>query len=136
MGLIKFLQDRKAERRARREEAAFELALFQDNLRYALLPRNERTRKEFTEELKKQIWDPEQLLDLSSLAKEDPEVFLKAQCAFAKKYKIKTFAQVGKQSVFFQLLVITRGLYGQDIGPHVSFRSAAKVVMEEVLLHK
>ena len=136
MGLMKFFQDRKAERKARREEAASELAVFQENLRDALLQRNKKARDAFTEELKKHIWAPRKLLDLSSLAKEDPEVFLKAECAFAKKHKIKTFVQVGKQSVFFQLLVVTRSLYGQDIGPHVTFRAAAKVVIDEVLLHK
>lgn len=136
MGLIKFFQDRGAKRKAKQEQAAHELTVFQERLRQALLRRNRRERDLFTHELKRQIWEPNQLLILSSQAKEDPEVFLKAQCAFAKKHKIKTFAQVGKQSVFFQLLCVTRGLYGEDIGPHVTFRAAAKVVMEEVLLHK
>lgn len=136
MGLIKFILDKKAKRKARQEEVARELAVFQERLRHALLRRNRHERDVFTYELKQQIWEPDKLLILSSQAKENPNAFLKEQCAFAKKHKVKTFQQVGKQSVFFQLLVVTKGLYGEDIGPHVSFRSAAKVVMEEVLLHK
>jgi hypothetical protein len=111
--------------------------LLRERLRYALKPSNRAERAKFTNMLKERIWKTESLLSLSEEAKIGKKEFLRYQCGMAvRTYKIKTLADVRALSVFTQLLMIVRELYGEDIAAEIPFSVAAEIVTEEILLHK
>jgi hypothetical protein len=135
LNLAKLLHNR-SDAKKQREEAVL---LFKQEIQTRLcsLKRNvaKEERKIFTEQLKLSGVAVEDFVRLAQEVGNDSRAFLRWEKRNSANREAETLAEVIPKTSFSKILCIIRETYAQDIASYIPYDAAAKIVIDEVLLH-